>query len=176
MRSFSAAIATIVGAGIAFNAVVSAEDCQALNIVKACVETRNNLRSQMCPDNQDYSCLCQWYGSLEGCYDNCPNDQSLAADKNGATNQRTIYCNLASQYDSTSASSSTSGESTSATSSSGTNTGASSNGSHSSQNKSGSSKDDNDRDTEESSSAAPSLSAGGLMGIAAAAVAIAATF
>ena len=63
----------------------------------------------------DYACLCQQYGNLLTCYDNCPGDPA----RSGASQQQSQNCMAASAYGTTTlmVASSTSSGSSSATSS-----------------------------------------------------------
>ncbi|KAL1636431.1 hypothetical protein SLS58_009784 [Diplodia intermedia] len=112
----------------------SSSDCDASNIVDACVAGIKP-RTEACGGN-DWSCLCSAYTDLATCYNNCPNDPT----RSSVQNQVTQFCAAAKA----STSSKASGSATATSSSSGS---ATATGSSASASASGSSTSSGDFDS-----------------------------
>ncbi|KAL1624458.1 hypothetical protein SLS54_003799 [Diplodia seriata] len=98
----------------------SSSDCDASNIVDACVAGIKP-RTEACGGN-DWSCLCSAYTDLATCYNNCPNDPT----RSSVQNQVTQFCAAAKANSSSSSKSSGSATATSSSSGSSSATGSSS--------------------------------------------------
>ncbi|PSN64017.1 hypothetical protein BS50DRAFT_95456 [Corynespora cassiicola Philippines] len=97
-----AALAIVASAGIAVAQTSSAaattptgssSDCQAQNIVDACIEGYQS-RIEDCSAN-DWICLCDVYNDVLTCYNNCPDSN----ERPPVQNQVTQYCNAAAPRD-----------------------------------------------------------------------------
>ncbi|KAK6217546.1 hypothetical protein QIS74_07660 [Colletotrichum tabaci] len=77
---------------LALAAVVAAQDdqCDAANIVTACLDSETDKVTACNPT--DYDCQCAAYQAVATCYNNCPNDARAVP----AQQQVTIYCQQAS--------------------------------------------------------------------------------
>ncbi|KAL5614316.1 hypothetical protein BROUX41_004424 [Berkeleyomyces rouxiae] len=89
MKFFSAAVFL---AASAVSVAAVDENCNAADIVKACLEITQP-RLETCTGN-DWSCLCSAYTDVATCYNNCPND----TDGVSAKQQVDSFCAAASQF------------------------------------------------------------------------------
>jgi hypothetical protein len=68
---------------------------RAYSVLDACIATEQ-AQINGCANN-DYSCLCQQYGNLLTCYNNCPNDPNVYS----VQQQKTQQCSAAQAYGTT---------------------------------------------------------------------------
>lgn len=89
MRSTTLLAGLIALTSTAFAA--SSDECQAQNIVDACVEGYTE-RIKRCQDkSNDWICMCDVYRDVLTCYNNCPNSN----EKPPVQNQVTQFCTAA---------------------------------------------------------------------------------
>ncbi|ETN46333.1 uncharacterized protein HMPREF1541_00517 [Cyphellophora europaea CBS 101466] len=90
-----AAAQSVTSTGSSSTPTGSSSSCDAQNILDACKATIQG-QINTCKAN-DYSCLCENYGNLLTCYNNCPNDIGVGT----VQQQRDQNCNAASVYGTT---------------------------------------------------------------------------
>jgi len=91
----SSSSSTIVVTATSTTVAPGAVTCDAQAVLDACKATEQAQINGCAPN--DYSCLCQQYGNLLTCYNNCPADPGLF----GVQQEQTQNCNAAKAYGTT---------------------------------------------------------------------------
>ncbi|KAL2198187.1 hypothetical protein P885DRAFT_59820 [Corynascus similis CBS 632.67] len=99
--SFLLPLAVLASSAVAQSTTASVNACDADYIVERCLTTET-AKLDAC-GGQDFNCRCAAWEAILTCYNNCPNDPRQHTD----AGQREIFCGYASQYQSTTAATTT---------------------------------------------------------------------